>query len=108
MATIKRYPFSVRKHAHDIQLFRNWAYNTMYDMRDGEIPWDNNFADWYESNYDGKLSDLYELMFSSGDGNIVYLTGEQIGLAKEIVAWAYNKRADSLVKSGKTRYLCYL
>lgn len=105
--TVKTYPFSVQKHAHDIELYRNHLYSTMRDMEDGEIAWDDKFVDWYEAFYYGDLQDLYEMMFSSRDGRVVYLTGKQIGLAKEIVTWASNRRAASLIKAGKTQYLQY-
>lgn len=103
----KTYPFSVQKHAHDIEFYRNRLLNTMSDMESGEIPMD---AEKYDQMYDfchGELEELYEAMFDSRDGKVVYLSGKQIALAKEIVAWASNTRAGSLIKVGKTQYLQY-
>lgn len=104
----KKYPFSVEKHAHDIELYHNRLYNTMYEMEAGEIPMDREKYDKMSNLYYGELSELYEMMFNSRDGRVVYLTGKQIGLAKEIVAWAAEVRTDSLLKSAKGKYIQYL
>ena len=106
MAT-KTYPFSVQKHAHDIEYYHNHLYNTMYDMRNGDIPWDEKRFDRMEAMYEGPLQELYEAMFSSRDGRVVYLTGEQIALAKKIVFWASESRANHLIEAGKLDYLKY-
>ena len=90
----KTYPFSVRKHAHDIELYHNVLYNTMCDMQSGEIPMDSKRYDKIEAMYYGPLMELYERMFDSRDGVVVYLTGPQISLAKKVVFWAENYRAD--------------
>lgn len=103
----KTYPFSVAKHAHDIEFYRNRLYNTMCDMESGEIPMDGKRYDRIYDFYHGELEELYEMMFNSRDGRVAYLTGKQIGLAKKIVHWASESRANSLIKTGKTRYLQY-
>ena len=104
---MKKYPFSVRKHAHSIEFYRNHLYNVMRDMESGEIPMDGKRYDRICDFYDGELSELYDMMFQSRDGYVVYLTGKQLGLAKEIVAWASERRANSLIKAGKMQYLQY-
>lgn len=103
----KIYPFSIAKHAHDIEYYYNHLYNVMRDMESGEIPMDNKRYDKISNLYYGDLRELYEMMFNSRDGRIVYLTGKQIGLAKKIVHWASESRANSLIKAGKTQYLQY-
>lgn len=108
MAMEKKYPFSVEKHAHDIELYHNRLYNTMYEMEAGEIPMDREKYDKMSNLYYGELRELYEMMFNSRDGRVVYLTGKQIGLAKEIVVWAAETRASSLAAAGKSRYFQYL
>ena len=45
---------------------------------------------------------------TNDDRRIAYLTGPQIGLAKECVVWADSQRAASLVTAGKSEYLKYL
>ena len=103
----KTYYFSVRKHAHDIEFYRNRLFNTMKDMESGEIPMDAKRYDRIYDFYHGELEELYEAMFNSRDGITVQLTGKQIALAKKIVAWAHEQRAGSLICAGKTEYLQY-
>ena len=104
----KKYPFSVEKHAHDIELYHSRLYNTMYEMEVGDIPMDRKKYDEMSDLYYGDLCELYEMMFNSRDGRVVYLTGKQIGLAKEIVAWAAEVRTSRLLKSGNDKYIKYL
>lgn len=102
----KLYPFSVRKHAHDIELRNNRVWNTLRDMESGEIEWDEKKYDTLTAHQE-KVQELLDVILSSGNGYVVYLTGEQIGLAKEIVAWASGVRTESLIASGKTEWLQY-
>ena len=103
----KTYYFSVRKHAHDIEFYRNRLFNTMCDMENGTIPMDTKRYDRIYDFYHGELEELYEMMFASRDGITVQLTGKQIALAKRIVFWASEQRAGSLIRAGKTEYLQY-
>ncbi len=104
---MKKYPFSIQKHAHSIEFYHNHLFNTMKAMENGEIPMDEVRHDQMYDFYHGELRELYEAMFDSRDGKIVYLTGKQIGLAKKIVIWASEQRANSLIRAGKTQYLRY-
>ena len=103
----KTYPFSVAKHAHDIEFYRNRLFNTMCDMESGEIPMDTKRYDRIYDFYHGELEELYEMMFASRDGRLTYLTGKQIGLAKKIVAWASETRAQSCIARGRLDLLKY-
>ena len=103
----KMYPFSVAKHAHDIEFYHNKLYNTMRDMENGEIPMDKKRYDRMSNMFYGPLMELYEMMFNSRDGKIVYLTGKQIGLAKKIVEWASNTRYETQIAHGNYRNLQY-
>lgn len=89
---MKLYPFSL-KHAHDIEYYHNHLYCTMRDMEDGNIPWDSARYDKIYDFYYGELMGLYEAMFGFSNGRVVYLTGKQIGLAKEIILWASEQRS---------------
>lgn len=104
---MKTYYFSVQKHAHDIELYRNRLYNTMADMESGAIPMDSKRFDRIWNMYHGPLEELYEMMFSSRDGVTVQLTGPQIALAKKIVAWAHEDRAAKCIAAGKYHLLQY-
>lgn len=101
---MKRYPLSVQKHAHDIEFRRNRVRNIMSDMESGEIAWSGGEYDRLERGH-GALTELLLAVLNSRDGRIAYLTGPQIGLAKECVTWASNIRANSLIAAGKTEYL---
>lgn len=104
---MKTYPFSMSKHAHDIEYYHNHLYNTMRDMENGEIPWDEARYDAMREMYDGKLADLMDAIYACRNPYVVQLTGEQIGLAKKIVFWASESRANHLIKAGKRQYLKY-
>lgn len=83
----KLYPFSQAKHAHDIEFRYNRVKNTMASFFDGEIKLsDEEFQEL--SNLEDALTELLEVVISSGNGKVVWLTGQQIGLAKECVLWA--------------------
>lgn len=106
-AQVKRYPFSVQKHAHDIDFRCNRVANIIDDMRYGEIPWDAAEEQRLERLHDD-LSDLLTAIMSSGDGSVAWLTGPQIQLAKETVAWAHETRSETMIRNGKTEYLKYV
>ncbi len=92
MKTDKRYPFSIQKHGHDIEFYNNRLHNIMGAMRNGEMPYDEIRYNRIEKMCYGELSDLMDALHGFTDGKTVYLTGQQIELAKRIVAWAYNER----------------
>lgn len=74
----KTYPFSARKHTHDIEFRRNYVFNLMHEGWTG---------------YDKLYKQLTELVSAMcGGAPVVYLTGKQIQLAKESVAWAAIQR----------------
>lgn len=104
----KMYPFSTRKHAHDIEFYKNRLYNTMCDMENGEIPWDGERYEKMYEFYFGELMELYDAVcFNTRDGVVSYLTGKQIALAKQIVVWASETRASSCIKRGRLDLLQY-
>lgn len=102
----KLYPFSAQKHAHSIEFRRNRVYCEMRDMESGETPWDSKKYDEMDELHN-QLTELLQAVLYSGDGRVAWLTGKQIGLAKETVFWASNARACSLIEAGKTEYLQY-
>lgn len=103
----KTYPFSVRKHAHDIEYYHNHLFNTIHDMEVGTIPMDKERYDRMSDMYYGPLMELYEKVLTEGNGYTVQLTGAEIGLAKKIVAWASESRAAHLIEAGKREHLQY-
>ena len=102
----KTYPFSLNKHAHDIELYANRIKNTMYSMESGEIPMDAKRYDRLEAMYYGPLMDLRDAINGSYTP-VAQLTGPQIGLAKKIVFWARETRAQSCIERGRTDLLQY-
>ena len=103
----KMYPFSVAKHAHDIEFYRNRLYCILTDMENGDKPMDKKRYNSLSNFYYNELQELYLAMFNSRDGKVVYLTGKQISLAKKIVTWASNKRYDIQIKNGNYKNLHY-
>lgn len=104
---MKLYPFSVRKHAHSIEFYYNHVKNALYAMESGETAMDGARYDRLSDFLVEELTPLYNAMFNSRDGRVVYLTGREIGLAREIVSWASERRAESIVRAGKSEYLQY-
>lgn len=104
---MKMYPFSIQKNAHSIEFYYNHVKNTMYDMENGEIPMDITRYNRLSDFMDDKLLPLYEKMFDSKDGKVVFLSGAEIALANKIVNWASERRASSLIDAGKYEYLRY-
>lgn len=102
----KLYPFSTQKHAHDVEFRRNRVFCILCDARSGEIEMTSDELDKLEDLHD-RLTDLLEAVLNSRDGRVCYLTGPQIALAKECVAWAGETRANTLIASGKREYLKY-
>ena len=91
--TSKLYPFSVQKHAHDIEFRCNRVFCEMHDMEVGETPYEaRKYARM--SDMRDELDDLLMAVLNSRDGRIAYLTGKQIGLAKETVIWADSERSN--------------
>lgn len=89
----KLYPFSLQKHAHDIEFKKNRTFNVRADMESGAIPWNDAEYDRLDKDYQ-ELSDLLCVVLSgSRDGLTSWLTGSQLGKAKEVVAWAGMARA---------------
>lgn len=79
----KVYPFNIENHAHDINFLRNRLYNIMCDKES------NGIDSSYETSYRDKLS---EILDAPRKGDIVFLTGKQLKLAREAVGWAASQR----------------
>ena len=88
MAQAKRYPFSLRKHAHDIEFRRNRAKNEKYDKEcEGTLTNEETIS------YDNLIEELGNILLYYPDNKgIVWLTGKEHGLAKETVFWAESMR----------------
>jgi len=89
MANIKRYPFSLRKHAHDLEYRRNKAKNEMYD-KDANGTLTESERDAYENLIDD-LARIISLYFPDSRG-VVWLSGKEWALAHESVLWAESMR----------------
>ena len=108
MANIKTYPFSAAKHAHDIELYWNRMRNILDEMLTGEIPMDSARYDAIEKAIeDPVFKSLLSKIYSACCRPVIYLTGPEIGKAKEIVAWASETRAASCIARGRYDLLKY-
>ena len=81
---MKKYPFSLNRHAHDLEFRRNRAMNELYDKQ-----MNNTLKDGEEERFQKLIDDLAEILLTFPDGNnVVWITGKQYGLARDSVAWA--------------------
>ena len=79
----KLYPFSMSKHAHDLELARNVLYLNYIDV-DGVSP---KMEAWAID----RRERLAAILLKS-NGYVAWLTGEEYGLAQKVVAWAQTYR----------------
>lgn len=87
--TTKRYPFSLRKHEHDILFRRNRALNEWYDTEDEDK----------KDKLQKLIDDLADITSYFPDNRgIVWLTGKEYGLAKESVMWAESHRGVAYIR----------
>lgn len=78
--TTKRYPFSMIKNGHNIELAYNHQWLICREMEDGEREWDDKAFEWFD-----KLSEVYACAM----GHPVYMaTGKEYGVLKEANMWA--------------------
>lgn len=105
--TEKRYPFSAAKHAHDIEFYANRLWLTMRAMEDGETPMDVARYNRINDMYYGPLNDLRQAFCGAACCPVIYLTGKQIALAKKIVIWASNTRAETCIANGRSDLVKY-
>ena len=94
---VKRYPFSQAKHAHDVEFL--WAF--LYNRINGYYSGDADCKGYTKADIQQmekkmeKVDELREMFYSAySNGQVVWLTGKQYGLAKEITAWASEERAN--------------
>ena len=77
---VKRYPFSMIKYGHNIELAYNRLKIAEYEMFDGEREWDDKVIESLE-----RLCSVYEKAIGY---SIYWATGEEYGLLKEYSIWA--------------------
>ena len=87
---MKKYPFSMTKHAHDVEYRRNFVWNRVNDVYD-EYHLTQKEAEGLARELE-QLNELVIAMRSNSDGRVAWLTGKEYGLAKECVAWAGERR----------------
>ena len=86
----KKYPFSARKHAHDIELVANRSYNLWYEARE-RGDWDD--CDRYWDIHEKAEELLLEIQKGmQGWSGVTMLSGQMIGRAKEYVLLASSIR----------------
>lgn len=85
---VKRYPFSLRKHAHDLIFRRNRAMNEYY-AKDS----DGILTPKEEKAYTDIIDRLAEITSYCPDGRgVIWLEGKDYALAHESVMWAESMR----------------
>lgn len=87
--TQKLYPFSIRKHGHDLAFRRNRAMNERYDME-----CNGTLNARMDEQLTALIDALGDIMCTYPDNKgIIWLTGKEYGLAKESVMWAEAMRS---------------
>ena len=79
----KLYPFSMSKHAHDLELARNVLYLNYIDV-EGVSP---KMEAWAID----RRERLATILLKS-NGYVAWLTGEEYGFVQKVVAWAQSYR----------------
>ena len=80
MAKTKRYPFSMRKYGHNIELAYNHQWIICREMEEGSRDWDDKAFEWL---------DELEQVYANAMGSPVYFaTGKEYGILKEASVWA--------------------
>lgn len=85
---VKRYPFSLRKHEHDLLFRRNRAMCEYWDKdREGTL------TEAEDKKYTWLIDKLAEITSYYPDGRgIIWLEGKDYALAHESVMWAESMR----------------
>ena len=76
----KRYPFSMRKYGHNIELACNHQFIICKEMESGEREWDDKAFEYLE-----ELEDVYARAMGSP---VYFATGYEYGVLKEASVWA--------------------
>ncbi len=92
----KRYPFSMIKYGHDVEFAYNRLKNTVHDMEQGIIPWNDKTLDRLE-----EVEALYENCISEP---VYFATSREYGLLQELSAWAKDTRAETQSRKHSGRY----
>lgn len=109
----KTYPFSVAKNAHSIEFWWNRMRNILSDMECGfdsegnDVPWDEARYDAIEKAINDPVFLSLKDKIYSAPAPVIWLTGPEIGKAKEICAWASETRAATCVANGRYDLLKY-
>lgn len=98
----RKYYFSAAKHAHDIDYYDNRLSNLVHEAyyEDDESAgvilakkYGDDFIDALDDFRRNQLYNLWSAINFNSNGKISMLTGPEIGLAKEVVAWADGQRS---------------
>ena len=92
----KFYPFSFKKHGHDIEFRKNRLYLEICRMRDGEVPFDDVRYDMIEKEMD-QLNEILDYC----RGPVSPIPGRLYGVAKDACAFASLTRAESCAARGR-------
>lgn len=91
----KLYPFSTYKNQHNFELINNICFNTMHDMIDGEIPYDEKEFDRLES-----LQERAERYFCK-ELPVAWVTWEEHQDMTELANMAIMHRQDACIANGR-------
>ena len=94
MKTKKLYPFSLTKHAHDIEYRYNRLKNTRDDYFAGMIQMTIKQFDKLEADFQAVKNAYHTILNTFSNGFTVWVDGETIATLKKCVAWAEAERSN--------------
>lgn len=97
----KLYPFSTMKNQHNFDLIHSICFNTMSDMEDGEIKWDDAEYERLE-----KMRQRAEEFFTL-PLPVAWLTWEDYKDAKELAETAIIHRQEACIRNGRPDLVTY-
>ena len=89
---MKKYPFSLVKHAHDIEYRYNRLKNIECDYFDGGIQLTEDEYNRLQEELELVTKAYHTILTTHSDGKIVWVDGETYGILKKCVMWATEER----------------
>ena len=90
--TRKLYPFSLTKHAHDIEFRYNRLKNMESDYFAGDLQLTKAEYDSLQKELELVTKAYHTILTTFSDGRVVWVDGATLGILKECVAWATTER----------------
>lgn len=98
---VKLYPFNTYANQHNFELIYNICFNTIADMEDGEMPWDDELLDVLEKRRE-RAGEFRSLPLP-----VAWLPYSEWAEAKEMATAAILHRQDTCIANGRPDLVTY-